>query len=445
MTADSFEENLGKNTYITLAQVKDYLSISSNTQDARLSNIISYASGVIEHYIGQEILANDYVEIFDGGVSSVFVSRLPLTKVYQVSEFNGVENILLSDPTVTGSPVHTSSQSVSFTAVGTAKNTTKVKRFGKSALEVDETSYIYSPIVPEQLQLDKSDFTIEMYVKVDEPFLRDNVLFEISTNASNYMRFSLANQYGLAFTSAVAGSTTTVRGANTSIEAQQFAKKRWAHVAVSRNYETERLYLFYNGTQIANSAYTVDSLSFSNVVTIGNTLKGYIDEVRVSTTQRYINSFTPSAFRFRTDEDTALLVHFDERNNSTQFKDVHSKPAEYNFAKDTGEITKDTGSLGVTGNFTSIRKSYPALTLSGPQAFQPFPSAVEVTYRAGYEAGSVPLDLQVATIDYVKLLYKQDQEKKGFSFEGERGDQFPLAGNFPPHIRRILDLYRIID
>jgi hypothetical protein len=68
MTADSFEENLGKNTYITLAQVKDYLSISSNTQDARLSNIISYASGVIEHYIGQEILANDYVEIFVASV-----------------------------------------------------------------------------------------------------------------------------------------------------------------------------------------------------------------------------------------------------------------------------------------------------------------------------------------------------------------------------------------
>jgi hypothetical protein len=442
---DSFEENLGKNTYITLAQVKDYLSISSNTQDARLSNIISYASGVIEHYIGQEILANDYVEIFDGGVSSVFVSRLPLTSVYQVSEFNGVENVLLADPAVNGAPVYTNSKSVSFIASGTAKNTTKVKRFGKSSLEVDEVSYISSDTVPEELQLGKSDFTVEMYVKVDEPFLRDNVLFEISTDSSNYMRFSLANQYGLAFTSNVSGSTTTVTGANTSIEAQQFTKKRWAHVAVSRNYETERLYLHYNGIQIANSSYTVDSLAFTNSITLGRTLKGYIDEVRVSTVQRYTNAFTPPTFRFRTDTDTAMLVHFDEKNNSTQFKDVHSKPAEYNFAKDTGEVTKDTGSAGVTGNFTSIRKSYPAMTLYGPQAFQPFPSAVEVTYRAGYEVGSVPLDLQVATLDYIKLLYKQDQEKKGFSFEGERGDQFPLAGNFPPHIRRILDLYRIID
>jgi hypothetical protein len=45
----------------------------------------------------------------------------------------------------------------------------------------------------------------------------------------------------------------------------------------------------------------------------------------------------------------------------------------------------------------------------------------------------------------IKLLYKQDQEKKGFSFEGERGEAYSLAGNFPPHIRRILDLYRIIS
>ena len=72
---DRLEENLGKYPYVTLAQVKDYLSISSNTQNARLSNIISYATGVVEHYIGQEVLANDYVEVFDGGKTSVMVSN----------------------------------------------------------------------------------------------------------------------------------------------------------------------------------------------------------------------------------------------------------------------------------------------------------------------------------------------------------------------------------
>ncbi len=441
---ERFEENLGRVTYITLPQVKDYLSISSNTQDARLTNIISYATSVVEHYIGQEILAKDYVEIFDGGVSSVFTSRIPLSNVYQVSEFNGVDNDLLSDPTTTGTPVISSSGGISFSAVGTAKNTTKMKKFGKSALELNETSYITSSVVPEDLLFDQSDFTIEMFVKVDEPILRDNILFEISSDSANYMRFSLANQYGLAFSANVSGTETTVTGANNQIEALYFNKKRWAHVSVNRDYTNERLYLSYDGTIIANAAFTEDSLSFTNSISIGSTLKGYIDEVRVSTAVRYTTDFSVPAFRFRPDNNTVTLIHFDEKHNSTQFKDVHAQPAQYNFARDTGEITKDIGSLGLTGNFTS-RKSYPALTLGGPQTFQPFPSAVEVTYRAGYEAANVPLDLQVATLDYIKLLYKQDQEKKGFSFEGERGDSFPLAGNFPPHIRRILDLYRIID
>jgi hypothetical protein len=85
------------------------------------------------------------------------------------------------------------------------------------------------------------------------------------------------------------------------------------------------------------------------------------------------------------------------------------------------------------------------MTLSGPPSFQPFPNGVKVSYRAGYESGDVPYDLQMATLDFIKLIYKQDQEKKGFSFEGETGNKYALAGNFPPHIRRILDLYRIID
>jgi hypothetical protein len=442
---ERFEENLGRVHYITLDQVKDYLSISSNTQDARLSNIISYATSVVEHYIGQEVIANDYVEIYDGGVSSVFTSRLPLSNVYQVSEFNGIEHIILSDPTTIGTPVTATNKSISFTAVGNAINTTKVKIFGKSSLELDENSYITFPGVPEQLQFDQSDFTIEMFVRVDEPILRDNILFEINTDSANYMRFSLANQYGLSFSANVNGSETMVQGANASIESQQFTRKRWAHVSVCRDYTNERLYLSYDGTIIANAAFTADDLTFTNSVSIGNTFKGYIDEVRVTTNARYLKNFTVPAFRFRPDNDTVLLVHFDEKHKSTQFKDVHSVPADYNFARDTGEITKDTGSIGVTGNFSSTRRSYPALTMNGPQTFQPFPSAVEVSYRAGYEPAYVPLDLQVATLDYVKLLYKQDQEKKGFSFEGERGDRFPLAGNFPPHIRRILDLYRIIE
>ena len=110
-----------------------------------------------------------------------------------------------------------------------------------------------------------------------------------------------------------------------------------------------------------------------------------------------------------------------------------------------GEVTRDVGAVGVRGVYPTIRNSYPALTLSGPPSFQPFPSGVKVDYRAGYESSDIPQDLQMATLDMIKIVYKQDQEKKGFSFEGERGENYSLSSNFPPHIRRILDLYRVIQ
>jgi hypothetical protein len=442
---DRFEEDLGKYTYVTLAQIKDYLSISSTTQDARLSNIINYATGVIEHYIGQEILANNYVELFDGGRSSVFVNRLPLNNVYQVSEFNGVEYVTLSDCATTGMPVDSADDDLSIAFVGDAHITSRIKKFGKSSLELNTADYIYSGSVPDQLKLEESDFTIEMFVRVDEPTIQDNVIFAINTDASNYMQFRLANQYGLAFEANIAGSATTVLGANTLVESQQFMKRRWAHVAVTMDLDNERLYLHYNGNTVANATYAVSNHTFTSNVQIGTTFKGYIDEVRVSDVARYKANFTPPAFRHRPDNETALLIHFDEKDGAKVAKDVHAEPNEYTFSRDTGEVTRDVGAIGTRGTYPTIRNTYPSLTLSGPPAFQPFPNSVKVEYRAGYESGSVPYDLQLATLDFIKLLYKQDQEKKGFSFEGERGDAFPLAGNFPPHIRRILDLYRIIS
>ena len=442
---DRLQENIGKYPYIDLAQVKDYLSISSTTQDARLANIINYATGVVEHYIGQEVLANDYVEVFDGGKSSVMVSRLPLSNVYSVSEYDGEEENVLDDPTTIGTPVRTSSDALSLSFKNDAHLNGKIKKFGKSSLELATADYVLGKPVTDQLKFEEGDFTIEMFIRVDEATLQDNVIFSINTDASNYLEFRLANQKGLAFEANISGSPTTVEGANTSVESQQFAKRRWAHVAVTRDLENEKLYLHYNGNVISDSSFTVANLTFTSNVEIGPTFKGYIDEVRVSEKAKYTAAnFTNITQRFRPDNDTALLIHFDGKNDATEATDVHNAINEFNFTRDMGEVTRDTGGVGVRGTYPVSKTSYPALTLSGPPAFQPFPSGVTVSYRAGYESNEVPQDIQLATLDFIKLIFKQDQEKKGFSFEGERGDNFPLAGNFPPHIRRILDLYRII-
>lgn len=441
---ERFEEDLGKFTFVTLDQVKDYLSISSNTQDARLSNIVSYATGVVEHYIGQEVLANNYTEIFDGGRSAVFSSRLPLSNVYEVSEYNGNERVILSDPTTIGRHVQTTSTAVDFIAKNNAKLTTRVKKFGQSSLVLGENDYLVSASVPETLQFEESNFTIEMFVRVDEPALQDNVLVAFNTDESNYMQFRLASDTGLTFEANINGNATVVTGFNPAIESQQFAKRRWAHVALTRNLEEEKIYLHYNGNTIADASFEESNLTFTSNVEIGTTFKGYIDDLRISSVARYSEDFIPLEFRHRPDDDTVVLVHFDGKNGSTEIKDVHNAPSDFVFARDTGEITRYVGSLGTSGNFPISTNQYPALNLLGPPAFKPYPGAVTVTYRAGYEPGDVPLDLQMATLDFIKLIYKQQQDKKGFSFEGESGDKFALVGNFPPHVRRILDLYRIL-
>lgn len=439
---NNLEEGLGKYTYITLPQVKDYLSISSNTQDARISNIIHYATSVIEHYIGHEVLANDYVETFDGGVSSVFVSRLPLSAVYQVTEFNGSKHMVLADPQIDGTPIG-NAPSTALITVGSVELNPKVRKFGTTSAKLNNTSYIYSSSISKDMLLGEGDFTIEMYVRSDAPALQNASLFTLEQNSTNKIDFSLANAYGLSFTTTVNGVSSTVTGANTNIEAQLYDKKQWIHVAATRKADTDNMYLHMNGVTIANVTVDTADISFSNSLSIGTNFVGYVDEVRVSSTARYTSDFTVPSNRFRPDSETALLVHFDEGYLSSTIKDTHSAPQEYNFSN-LGEVTKDTGAGSTLRTYRSMQKSYPALSITGPAAFAPYPNGVKVYYRAGYEQGKVPYDLQIATLDYIKTIYKQDQEKRSFSFEGERGDSFELSGNFPPHVRRVLDLYRII-
>ena len=443
---DRHEEGLGRYPYVTLAQVKSYLSINSDTHDGTLANIISYATGVVEHYIGQQVLANNYTEVFDGGQTSVFINRLPLSNVFEVTEFDGIEHQTLEDPTTIGMPNVQDTDELTLTFNNDAHLNSRIKRFGKSSLQVASADFVEGT-VPNQVKFEEGDFTVEMFIRVDGASLPEQEIFSINGDASNHLKFSCNGTSGLKIVGTVDGSAATVKGANTLIQTQQFARREFAHVAASFNSTSQQMFLSYNGNNIVTTggdAYAVSNNSFTANVLIGKDFVGFIDEVRISDKARYSGDFTPPDQRFRPDQDTVTLIHFDGKNGATEAKDVHAAINEYSFSRDSGEVTRDTGDLGITGNYPTVSRSYPALTMGGPPKFQPYPCGVKVIYRAGYESTEVPYDLQVATLDMVKLFHKQDQEKKGFSFEGERGDKYALAGNFPPHIRRILDLYRLI-
>lgn len=88
---------------VTLNEVKNYLDINSNTFDAKLSNLITYASGLIESYCSRSFAnSNVTFEYQDGGKPYIFVNNPPINNVWSVAEYDGTQYVLLTDPPVDG-------------------------------------------------------------------------------------------------------------------------------------------------------------------------------------------------------------------------------------------------------------------------------------------------------------------------------------------------------
>jgi len=101
---------------------------------------------------------------------------------------------------------------------------------------------------------------------------------------------------------------------------------------------------------------------------------------------------------------------------------------QYMWYSETGEITRDM----VEGDaFLSVIQK---------QRFFNRPKAVKVVYNGGYDIP--PADLKQATLDYLKIIYKDIQAKQ-VSLGGETIDNYQVANSgMPVHIQRTLNLYR---
>jgi len=69
--------------------------------------------------------------------------------------------------------------------------------------------------------------------------------------------------------------------------------------------------------------------------------------------------------------------------------------------------------------------------------------SLEVTYTAGYTEDTIPEDLKLAVQDLVHYYEENEKQPTQSLLGGTIDNPLPYAANsFPPHIRRILDLYR---
>ena len=213
---EKFEENLGKYPYVTLAQVKNYLSISSSSHDSTLTNALNYDTAVIEHYIGQQVLANDYFEVFDGGSTAVYMSRLPLNNVYTVAEFNGTNYVNLDNPTSTGLDVVTGTDkdNHTITNIGSVTKLKRIKKFGTTSANFDGSNYL---AIKDQgdCYFDTENFTVDLQVRLSslsgtQTFINHN------TDTDDFWEFRYHAVEGLQFR-VVEGGTETTNVADASI------------------------------------------------------------------------------------------------------------------------------------------------------------------------------------------------------------------------------------
>lgn len=124
---------------VTLNEVKTYLKITSSTDDVRLEALITYAQKLIESYCGRELEAASYTEYFDGGRPSVFVARVPINNVTSVSEYDGVDYVLLNGPNSDGSLYNTQSNTttIQYTFYTETGEITKLVGDGTGVLNLD--------------------------------------------------------------------------------------------------------------------------------------------------------------------------------------------------------------------------------------------------------------------------------------------------------------------
>lgn len=413
---------------VNLQEIKDFLSIkTANTEeDGRLSNIATQVSSLVSSYCGRVFEAANYTEFFDGGKSSVFVANPPINRVDEVAHYDGNDYLILGGPDVQGQPVIREGKAHSITLVGNPRLKTRVKQFGRSSVRLDGSSYITADS-SEDWDFGVDPFTVELFARFDQVAGVQSLVSSESGDSS--WSFSVDfDANGAQFLVVDQGNVicTVSQGNVDGVEANQFY-----HFAVSRQGSDFRI--FKDGNLVANATSSVSISNYNTGVDIGKNLTGYVDSVRISHDAKYVSSFSYPNYPLPADSNTKLLLRFDGNNDTNAIYDLSRTVNEYAFYPITGEISFNTGDGGGT----------PELGFFRPLKFKNYPKGVRIDYNGGFT--SIPEDLKLAALEMVKVIYKGRSGSERVSFQGESQQTYKLSiDEFPPQVRRVLNLYRLI-
>lgn len=417
---------------VTLLEIKEFLKIKldNDAEDDRLSSINSYVSSLIDSYCGRVLSSNTYTEYYNGGVASVFIKNPPIASVSEVAFYNGKTYQQLGGPGSSGQQLEVEGVSHSISTVGNAKTTTRIKKFGTSSLALDGNGSYLSVSSSNDFNFGGDPFTIETYVRSKD--LEDASIVSRSDDSSNYWELGYSNSDGIFFKSVEGGVETTF------ISGDALTANTFTHIAIVRS--DNAIKLFKNGTQSGGTLATSNALpTLNSTLQIGainqspsKYFNGQIDELRVSWVDRYSSSFTSYLNSLSSDEDTKLLLHFNEGQDKTSIEDFSRKVNDFIWYGDTGEVTFDTG----------LGSGTPKLGFFSPRKSLNYTNGIKVSYTGGYS--SIPADLKLAALEMIKLLYKGREGAKSVRLQGDDSTSHDLSlDGFPPQVRRVLNLYRL--
>ena len=201
--------------------------------------------------------------------------------------------------------------------LGNAQTDTTQYKFGGSSYLGDGTGDGLS--ATGTYTIGTGDFTIECWARLDN--VGANQMFfdcrPTSTNGAYPGFFFLGsnNRPYYYFNTAVRITADSALSTNT-----------WYHLAIVRSSGVTTMYI--DGTAQTTTYSDSSSISFSdahigisNDPTPGQSIDGFLDEIRISDTARYTSGFTPSTTAFVNDDNTLLLIHADGTDASTNFID----------------------------------------------------------------------------------------------------------------------------
>jgi len=244
-----------------------------------------------------------------------------------------------------------------FTAFGDAQLSTAQKKFGTASLLLDGNGdYVQSDDSDFDFSSNSKNFTFEAWIRPATPGTGINGILQLGPDSYSERLYIQSNTIY-----AAVGPSTII-----FTHYHNFSTTEFTSIAYTKNSITRRL--FINGVQVDSGA----SANMPNVgkVSIGyrpaadQTFDGYMDEVRLSTIDRYGNSnYTPQTSEFTADTNTIGLFHFDGANGSTTITNSASQGINIignaNVGVNTNIITAAVGDVIIFGNATVVPTGQP--------------------------------------------------------------------------------------